>query len=148
MKRRVAVRGIAIKDGKILCVKLKAYEGAIRGHYWCLPGGGVDEGEPLLKAVEREMIEETGVEPVVGNLLFVQQFSQPEKDKEHLEFFFHILNADDYTNVDLSKTTHGEEEIAEINFVDPSSNSILPKFLRTVDYSDIENQPTRIFSNF
>ncbi len=146
MTRRIAVRGIAVNDGKILCVKLKAYEGAIRGQYWCLPGGGVDERESLLDAINREMIEETAVKPVVGSLLFIQQFTEPEKDKEHLEFFFHILNADDYLNIDLSKTSHGEDEISEIEFIDPTSNKILPEFLANIDYSDIHNQPTRIFS--
>jgi len=113
---------------------------------WCLPGGGLDEGESLLAGVEREMIEETGVEPKIGELLYVQQFAY--NDKDYLEFFFHVTNADDYVNVDLSKTTHGAHEIAEIAFVDPASTNILPKFLMTEPLAEKASKPspTTLFS--
>lgn len=75
--RRVAVRGIILKDGKILCVRLKQYPGKATDDgcdYWCTPGGGVDVGEPLIPALEREIIEETAIKPAIGNLLYIQQF--------------------------------------------------------------------------
>lgn len=149
MVRRISVRGIVLHEGKLLCVRLKAYEGSLRvgsTDYWCLPGGGLDEGEPLLAGIEREMIEETGIKPVIGNLLYVQQFVHGDKD--YLEFFFHITNSEDYLNVDLSKTTHGEAEIEELGFVDPATTHVLPDFLKTealVDFAQ-SNAPTRIFS--
>src|SRR5262245_30786634 len=102
--------------------------------FWCLPGGGVDDGEPLLDAIKREMVEEIGVEPRVGCLLYVQQFAR--KDRDHLEFFFLIENANDYQNVDLSQTTHGPDEIEEIAFVDPHATHILPEFLTTEPLAD------------
>jgi len=131
MIRHVTVRGIVLYGGKLLCVRLKPYKDHLRrdNSYWCLPGGGLDEGEPLVAGIEREMIEETGVAPVVGNLLYVQQFIHGEKD--YLEFFFHIKNDADYLNIDLSKTTHGLEEIEEIDFIDPAANHVLPEFLKT-----------------
>jgi uncharacterized protein with ACT and thioredoxin-like domain len=51
------------------------------------------------------MIEETGIAPKIGKLLFIQQFDDGEK--EHLEFFFHIENVEDYEIVDLEATSHG-----------------------------------------
>ena len=45
MKRRIAVRGIFVNDGTLLCVKLKPYNTAITGEFWCTIGGGVDMGE-------------------------------------------------------------------------------------------------------
>ena len=113
---------------------------------WCTPGGGLDPGEALVAGLERELFEETGVKPVVGELLFIQQFSY--KDIEQFEFFFHITNGQDYQNIDLSKTSHGTEEIAEIAFMDPASIEILPKFLSEVDIVDaITNQrPTQVFN--
>jgi len=74
MKRRVAVRAVIVDDGKLHCVKLKPYAGKIGGDYWCVIGGGVDPGEPLIQALTREVEEETGITPTIGSLLFVQQF--------------------------------------------------------------------------
>ena len=147
MDRSVSVRGIAVLDGKLLCVRLKPYPGAIQGEYdfWCLPGGGVDGGEPILDAFKREMVEELGIEPKTGRLLYVHQFIRKDKNIDMLEFFFHIENPEDYRHVDLAKTTHGTEEIEEIGFVDPGTTHILPDFLTTDDLAGFiaGNEPPR-----
>jgi ADP-ribose pyrophosphatase YjhB (NUDIX family) len=148
MERHVSVRGIAVLDGKLLCVRLKPYFKAADGDYdfWCTPGGGVDMGESLLDAFKREMIEELGVEPKVGRLLYVQQFERND-DKDILEFLFHIENPEDYQNVDITKTTHGPAEIEAIDFVDPKAVRVLPEFLQTEDLEEFINsgQPVRFF---
>lgn len=138
-----------LHEGKLLCVRLKAYKKSLQEHgndYWCLPGGGLDEGEALVAGVEREMIEETGIKPVVGNLLYVQQFTQGER--EFIEFFFHITNSEDYLRIDLSKTTHGVKEIEEIDFADPATTHILPEFLATEKLNEFaeSSAPARVFS--
>ena len=132
-KRRVTVRAIVLHQGKLLCVRQKHYDGNIitEADVWCLPGGGLELDETITDGVRREMVEETGVEPVLGNLLYVQQFKYD--GIESLEFFFEAINAKDYLEVDLSKTTHGEIEIAEVAFVDPKTTKILPEFLMTED---------------
>lgn len=149
MERNVSVRGIAVLGGKLLCVRLKPYPGAMRGEYdfWCLPGGGVDDGEALLDAFKREMTEELGIEPKIGRLLYVHQFIRKDKNKDMLEFFFHIENPEDYQHIDLANTTHGTEEIEEIAFVDPATTHILPDFLTTEPLADFiaGNSPTKFF---
>lgn len=148
MIRRVTVRGIVLHEGKLLCVKLKPYKDHLKrdNSYWCLPGGGLDEGEALIPGVEREIVEETGIKPVVGNLLYVQQFTHGDKD--YLEFFFHITNSEDYLSIDLSKSTHGLEEIEEIGFVDSTASHILPEFLATEPLEKVATAdgPTRVIS--
>ena len=82
------------------------------------------------------MLEETGITPEIGRLLFVQQFTFQREDgqaREQLEFFFHIINSEDYTSVDLSKTTHGLEELTRCEFIDPEKEVILPEFLQSID---------------
>ncbi len=129
--RRVAVRGIIYKNGKLLAQWLKAYRYSERD-FWCTPGGGLDIGEPLEEGLRRELMEELGIEPKIGRLLFVQQFTEDGK-KEQLEFFYLIENPDDFEEIDLSKTTHGELEVERVEFVDPKKEVILPAFLQSID---------------
>jgi hypothetical protein len=92
------------------------------------------------------MIEETGIKPVIDDLLHVQQFVH--NDVDYLEFFFHITNSAYYLRIDLSKTTHGEKEIAEIGFVDPINTHILPEFLTSelLTHVAVGHRPTKIVS--
>ena len=129
--RRVNLRGIIIKDGKLFCQKPINSHTIHTNEFWCTPGGGIDFGESLYEGLTREMIEETGVKPEIGNLLFIQQFMDGER--EQLEFFFHIKNADDYETLDFENTTHGTIEVAEYGFVDPKTTNILPAFLTEID---------------
>lgn len=60
-----AVGGVVINsEGKILLVRHNA-----RG--WTFPGGVVENGENLINALEREIMEETGIEITVGRLFCV-----------------------------------------------------------------------------
>ena len=136
MERRITARGIIFKNGKIFAQKLK--RGERTTDYWCTPGGGLDPHESLQAGLVREMIEETGVSPEIGKLLYIQQYRE-ENRREYLEFFYHITNVDDYETIDLASTTHGEIEVAEYGFVDPAKENILPAFLQNVDIAkDIE----------
>jgi len=147
--RRIATRGIIYRDGKILATKQKEDDGS-ESENWSTFGGGLDPHESLLEGLHREMIEETGIEPVIGKLLLVQQFTHPEdKEKEHIEFFFHIENTADYESIDLTATTHGALEIARAEFIDPKKSYILPTVLSDIDIKDYieNNRPAYIYNN-
>ena len=143
--RRVNVRGIIFKDNKILVTKFKQDDGGESKH-WGTFGGGLDIGESLHIGLHREMIEETGIQPVVGKLLFIQQFA--DEEQEYLEFFFHIENVDDYEIIDLDQTSHGLLELTRYEYVDPLQNFVLPSFLQTIDIkAAIESdQPVYIYN--
>ncbi len=134
MERRIAARGIILnKKGELFAQKFRTHDG---GDFWGTPGGGLDSGESLVECIRREMIEETGIEPVIGKLLFIQQFKMTRHDgvvREHMEFFYHIENHADYETVDLSTTTHGAIELTRCAFIDPKQVNILPEFLQSVD---------------
>ena len=140
--RRICVRGVIVEGGKIYAQKLKR-DDASSSNFWCTPGGGLDPMESLHDGLHREMVEETGVAPQIGRLLLVQQFAPNEVSghypKELLEFFFLIENASDYQDVNLSATSHGENEVAEHDFIDPTTENLLPSILTTQQFLDSLN---------
>lgn len=62
--------------GEVLLVKRR-----FPPHGWALPGGFVEAGETLEKAVSRELVEETGLEP--ANLEQFRAYSDPARDPRH-----------------------------------------------------------------
>ncbi len=87
----ICVGAVAIHDATILMVR--------RGHgpaagQWSVPGGRVEHGELLAEAVVREMLEETGLEAVCGELIgWVERFD----DDRHfviLDFEVTVLEED------------------------------------------------------
>ncbi len=123
MSKIATVRGVIESQGKFLLVRQK-----FDSTFWCLPGGGVETGEDLFTALKREMVEETNIEPVIGNLLFIQQV-RVEGAYHFPELHFHITNPQDYLSHDTANSTHGEKEIEDIDWVDPTQVTIKPKFL-------------------
>jgi ADP-ribose pyrophosphatase YjhB (NUDIX family) len=61
----LAVIVAIIEDGKILLTKREDFE------VWCLPGGGVEDGESVAEAGVREAKEETGVDVELTSLVGV-----------------------------------------------------------------------------
>jgi len=128
--RRVNVRGIIFNNGKLLLTKFRQSDDSESKH-WGTFGGGLDIRESLIDGLHREMIEETGIAPKIGKLLFIQQFEDDEK--EYLEFFFNIENIEDHEVVDLEATSHGALELTTWDYVDPKTAHVLPSFLTSID---------------
>lgn len=124
---RQGVRAIIGHEGKFLLVRNRSS----RGNFWCLPGGGIEPGEDIVSAMRRELIEETGVEPDIGNVLYLHQLGDPGAYGGP-DYFFHIRNGADYTHIDLSRTTHGEKELLAVAFKDVRDPDLwlLPAFLK------------------
>ncbi len=132
-KRRIGVRAIIFRDGKILAVRHKGRDGKPKD-FWAIPGGGLDPGESLEDGLKREMQEELGVSIEPGRLLFIQQFQSGRSDRdEELEFFFLVENVDDFAAIDFSGTTHGLDELAACEFIDPKHERVLPVFISEID---------------
>jgi 8-oxo-dGTP diphosphatase len=61
------------KDSRILCVRMNYATLA-----WTTPGGRVEPGESPIEALKREVLEESGLDVVVEELIGV--YSKPHKD--------------------------------------------------------------------
>jgi len=116
----IRVRGIIINEDKLLLV------GIVSNDYLCLPGGKLEHGEDVKQCLERELIEELGVKPDIGNLLYVNTFIDRD-DNHNLDFVFEVLNGADYVNLEGIERTHAFE-LDKINWVSRDENvSFLPK---------------------
>jgi 8-oxo-dGTP diphosphatase len=81
---RPRVCGLCIENDQVLM--LKHEPGFRMPYFWLPPGGGVELGETLEAALEREFVEETGLKIAVEKFLFVNQFVH--LPFHALEFFF------------------------------------------------------------
>lgn len=153
MERRVNVRGIVSDDtGRIFAVKHRDRNTSGESDFWAIPGGGLEVGESLEDGLVREFEEELGVAPIIGRLLYIQQFIYTHRggnQSEKMELFFHVTNTADFMReIDLSATSHGYE-LARVAFVDALTSDLLPDFLQKVDtrkHID-SNQPVLFVNN-
>lgn len=85
-KLRIRVAGLLIKDGKLLLVKLKSP--ISNQDIWTPPGGGVEFGESMHKALQREYAEETSMTITVRKLAHINELI--EHPFHAIEFFFWV----------------------------------------------------------
>ena len=75
-----------IDGGKLLVVRTRS-----TGLY-AFPGGGIELGEPIAKALEREIMEETGITVEMGDLAKVEEdffYYNPGDEAYHAFLFFY-----------------------------------------------------------
>jgi 8-oxo-dGTP diphosphatase len=56
---------------------------------WVMPGGKIDLGEPIMRAVHREVREEIGIDVVVGGLVDVFEHLTPGPDNDHFVILYY-----------------------------------------------------------
>ncbi len=100
-----------------------------------LPGGHLEWGEDLRTCLERELVEELGIKPQIGRLLYIHTFINKAGTKHYLEFFFEVLNGEDYANSANTETSHAYE-LAEKLWASPEDDvRILPERFK-IDFKE------------
>ena len=88
---RHACRAVILREGRLLSIKMCDRSGI----FYVLPGGGQRHGETMRAALQRECLEEIGLEVSVGRLLYVREyigrnhsFSKYHRDFHQVETVF------------------------------------------------------------
>lgn len=114
----VGVGAIVIDDGRVLLVKRG--QPPLAGE-WSLPGGGVEVGETLVAAVQREVFEETGLIVDVGPIVEVLDRIHQDADGR-VEFHYVLI---DYLCTSVGGSLHPASDAADARWVESGD---LPAF--------------------
>lgn len=114
---RVAVSALIFHKGRVLLALRHDID------WWNLPGGGMEIGETVVEALQREVYEEVGLEVEVGQLTGV--YSKPQKQEVVLAFRCTATGG----------TLCTTKETREFRYFDPDAlpSNILPKHRQRIE---------------
>jgi 8-oxo-dGTP diphosphatase len=120
-KQKNAVAVIVDKDNKILLLKRSKEPKIWMPGKWALVGGAIEKGESPQKAVEREILEETGLD--IDK--FVKTFSI-QRNPNSIEHIFACRYNGDPTEITLNgeNTNYGWYSVDEMEYLDIVPNLI------------------------
>ena len=112
---RPSVRGIVIRDGKVLMVHSRKYD------YYKFPGGGIEAGECRIEALCREVREETGFAVLPNSIREYGMVHRRERDHDGTTFvqdnFYYLCEIGEKLGQELDD--YEDEEGFTPEFVDP-----------------------------
>lgn len=127
---RYRTGGFLIRDNKMLFVKSSI------GDYYYMIGGGVHMGEASDKCIEREVLEETGLNTRVKHLAVVcENFFKGKGgviaglDCHTIEFYYYMTILDEDLSMCKQVTDDGEE-LVWVPIEDIPNSKIKPDFIR------------------
>ena len=78
---------------------------------WVMPGGKIDLGEPIVRAIQREVMEEVGLQVEVEDLLDVFEHVTPGDENYHFIILYYLCRPR-YCDI-----RHNQDEVAEARWV-------------------------------
>ncbi len=115
-KLRIRTCGICFSGDGLLLVKHRAL--TRHGYFYAPPGGGMQYGESAEDCLEREFIEECGLEIEVGSFLFTHEFLRPPLHAIELFFAVEARGGQLITGQD-PEMGQGEQIIEQVQYLLP-----------------------------
>ena len=78
---RVGVGAVVLREGRVLLVRRGV---APAQGLWAIPGGGLELGESLRAAAEREILEETGITIRAKEAFYIFDFIDRDKEEKNI----------------------------------------------------------------
>lgn len=117
----VRCRAVIVYRNRLLVVKHTP-----ESKSFALPGGHLEQGESVKECISREVYEELGIKPKIGRLLYVYDFEDPKR-QHSTEFFFEVMNSEEYLDCEKIVRSHAYE-ISKIIWADKNTDmNILPE---------------------
>ncbi|MBE9029203.1 NUDIX hydrolase [filamentous cyanobacterium LEGE 11480] len=108
MQHRIRAAALVIQAAKILMVRHRTK--ANGAEWWIPPGGGVElEDLTIMDCANRETWEETGLTVQCDRIAYIREFSQPEYDLRHVEFF--LVGADPTGAITLANLPQLDDDL-------------------------------------
>ena len=95
---RVRVAGICIKKNSILLINHSGLNS--QNEFWAPPGGGLNYKESAIECLQREFLEETGLDIVVNQFLKLNEYINPPLHALELFFYVSIIEGSILTGFD------------------------------------------------
>ena len=114
MEPRIRVSAILRRGRRILLVRHEKHG----REYWLLPGGGVQAGETLVRALKRELAEEVGLDsdvPFEGPVALAESIAPPGSPAKHV---VHIVFAGHLGGRSLEQVTSVDEAVCNHRLFD------------------------------
>ncbi len=110
-RHRIRPVGIVLEENRVLLV---LHKHQVREEFWLMPpGGGLLEGEDVLRAAVREVREETGLLTRPLRIVYLREFIEDERGYHNLEVYVLL----ERTGGELARGTDPEETIQYIQEV-------------------------------
>lgn len=111
---RVRACGVCTQGNRVLLAKHNMGNGVF---LWSPPGGGLEFGETAAQCLQREFLEETGIEIKVKRFLFVHEFFAPPL--HGIELFFEVEALGGQISIGRDpEMAHNKQILQEIAYLD------------------------------
>ncbi len=137
-KIRIRAVGVLLEEEKMLLVKMLGI--GKEGIFWSPPGGGVEFGETISQAIEREFQEETDLLVKTKDFLLIHEYIEPPLHA--IELFYGVERIGGELRLGSDPEIQ-QQFISEVRFLDKTELLAIPPLQRHPRLEELFRRPHR-----